>query len=116
MNGLEHYARLFGDRARVPTPNARRTLDRGSLPTPLRYLTEQGLLTGRPRGEWVQIRCPSHKGGGERRPSMGVSLVDGHFACHACGARGGDVVGLHMLVTGRRFPDAVADLGGCFHD
>jgi DNA primase len=47
---------------------------------------------------------------------MGVSLVDGHFRCHACGARGGDIIALHMLVTGKSFIEAVHELGGRFHD
>jgi DNA-directed RNA polymerase subunit RPC12/RpoP len=75
------------------------SLDRGSLPAPARYLSERGLLPGKRNREWVLIRCPSHKGGDERKPSLGVSLVDGHFRCHACGAKGGDVVGLHRLIT-----------------
>ena len=91
-------------------------MDRSSLPWPARYLTEQGLLTGKPRGEWASIRCPVHKGGDERNPSMRVSMVDGHYRCHACDAKGGDLVALHRLRTGMGFRDAVADLGGRFHD
>ena len=59
---------------------------------------------------------PGHKGGDEQHASMSVSLADGHFACHACGAKGGDIVALHMLATGKRFRDAVLDLGGRFHE
>lgn len=113
--GLDHYRRLFGRRAAFP-PSAHRELDRASIPSPLTYLTKWGLFSGRPRGEWVSIRCPIHKGGNEVHPSMRVSLVDGHFRCWACGASGGDVVKLHMLASGQRFPQAVADLGGRFHD
>lgn len=104
--GLRRWDALFG----------RRGLDRGSLPTPLRYLSEQGLLTGKPRAEWASIRCPAHKAGAEMHPSLRISLADGHFRCHACGACGGDIVSLHRLVTGKGFRDAVADLGGRFHD
>ena len=109
--GLDSYARLFG------TPRKHfRALDRVSLPSPVQYLSEQGLLHAKPRGDWVQIRCPAHKGGDETHPSMGVSLIDGHFRCHACGSRGGDIIALHRLATGKGFRDAVADLGGRFHD
>lgn len=114
--GLEHYRRLFERRAQRPASGPCRELDRASLPSPLQYLTKRGALIGKPRGEWAQIRCPAHKGGDERNPSMSVSLVDGHFACHACGAKGGDVIELHRLATGLRFPAAVHDLGGRFHD
>ena len=62
------------------------------------------------------IRCPVHKGGDEEHASLSISLVDGHFRCHACGATGGDIVALHRLITGKRFREAVADLGARFHD
>jgi hypothetical protein len=105
--GLRHWEALFG---RSPG------LDRGSLPAPLSYLTNHGLLKGKPRGEWASIRCPAHKGGSETHPSLRVSMANGHFKCHACGASGGDIVALHRLVTGKGFRDAVLDLGGRFHD
>jgi len=110
--GLDHYGRLFGrDNAGV-----KRTLDRDSLPKPLQYLTEHGRIKGKPRGEWAAICCPVHKGGAEKNPSLRVSLVDGHFRCHACGASGGDVIALHRLITGAGFVAAVRELGGRFHD
>jgi hypothetical protein len=109
--GLDHYRRLF-----TPPTRSRGQLDRSTLPAPVRYLSERGLVIGKPRGEWALIRCPVHKGGDEQNPSLGVSLVDGHFRCHACGASGGDIIALHRLVTGKGFRDAVADLGGRFND
>jgi hypothetical protein len=118
-SGLDHYQRLFGQRGKSTfglSTQRRGKLDRSSLPAPLRYLTAQGLLIGKPRGEWTTIRCPVHKGGDERKPSLRVSLIDGHFRCMACRASGGDIVSLHMLITDKRFPDAVADLGGRFHE
>lgn len=111
-NGLQTYQRLF---TRKPGA-ARKSLDRGSLPAPLQYLTRRGMLKREPRGEWAAIPCPAHKGGEEKHPSMSVSLIDGHFRCHACGASGGDVVALHRLITGHGFLDAVRELGGRFHD
>ena len=111
VSGLDHYRRLFGQ------PSQRRgRLDPSTLPAPARYLAEHGLLIGKPRSEWTSIRCPAHKGGDERNPSMSVSLVDGHFACHACGAKGGDLIALHRLRTGATFRDAVREIGGRFHD
>lgn len=117
MDGLAHYRALFGARASEPGRfPRRRMIDRASLPTPREYLAGHGLLTNATRGEWAQIKCPSHKGGDERHASMGVSLVDGHFRCHACGASGRDVIALHQLATDLGFLEAVADLGGRFHD
>ncbi len=84
---------------------------RDRLPTPLQYLALRGLVKGQPHGEWVTIVCPAHKGGGEKHPSMGVSLFDGHYRCHACGAKGGDIIALHRLITGKGFRNALRDLG-----
>lgn len=115
--GLRYWRLLFGERGNA-TPTSRyrerARLDRASLPTPATYLSQQGLMTGKSRGEWVSIRCPAHKSGDEAHPSMRVSLVDGHYFCHACAAKGGDVIALHRLRTGLGFRAAVTDLGGGF--
>lgn len=111
-NGLAQFKRIF-QRA---NPSGHKSLDRGSLPTPLQYLTEHNLHKGKKRGQWVAIRCPAHKSGAEDHPSMRVSVFDGHFKCMACGAKGGDLVALHRLITGLGFRDAVRDIGGRFHD
>jgi hypothetical protein len=109
-SGLDQYTRLFfGKSNRV-------SIDRGSFPTPLQYLTERGLHQGKQRGQWIAICCPAHKAGAEGHPSMRVSVADGHFKCMACGAKGGDLIALHRLITGLGFLDAVRDLGGRFHD
>jgi CHC2 zinc finger len=111
-NGLKQFEQAF-KRSYRP---GQKSLDRGSLPTALQYITERGLLKGKQRGQWITICCPAHKAGAEVHPSMGVSVADGHFRCFACGAAGGDIVALHRLVTGLGFLDAVRDLGGRFHD
>lgn len=110
--GLHLYSQIFN---RKPG-GSRKTLDRQSLPMPLQYLTERGLLKRKPRAEWAAICCPVHKGGAEKNPSLNVSMIDGHFRCMACGASGGDMVALHRLITGASFLAAVRDLGGRFHD
>lgn len=111
-NGLRQFEQIF---KRENRPRGER-LGRASLPTPLQYLTERGLLKSKARGEWAAIVCPVHKGGAEKNPSLRVSLTDGHYRCMACGASGGDIVSLHRIITGLRFLDAVRDLGGRFHD
>lgn len=110
--GLQQYRRIFTG----IQSEARQSLDRESLPTPLHYLTQRGLLKGKARGEWAAIQCPAHKGGAEDNPSMRVSQVDGHYRCMACGEKGGDILALHRLITGMGFREAVRDLGGRFHD
>lgn len=113
MNSNLHlYERLF---TCIPG-TTRKPLNRESLPTPLQYLTERGLLKRKPKSEWAAIHCPAHKGGAEKNPSLNVSMIDGHFRCTACGAKGGDILALHRLITGLGFVEAVRDLGGCFHD
>jgi len=102
--GMQHYQRLYGPRK----------LDRASLPTPVRYLADNGLIAKRPRGEWALIKCPTHKAGNEAHASMIVSLVDCHYRCQVCGEKGGDVIALHRARTGKGFVDAVRDLGGRF--
>ncbi len=49
----------------------------------------------RERTGYIQVKCPFHKGGMERRPSMSIILEDGHNGMHAgeckcftCGWRG----------------------------
>ena len=93
----------------------KREIDRQSLPTPEQYLAKRRLLQTTPRGAWASIRCPAHKGGEEQTPSLRVNLKDGHFRCMACGVKGGDIIALHRLLTGRSFLDTVRDLGGRFH-
>jgi DNA primase len=76
----------------------------------------RGLLKRRPKAEWASIVCPRHQGNTEKNSSLKVSMIDGHFRCHACGVKGGDIVSLHRLITGMGFIDAVRDLGGRFYD
>ena len=109
--GLDLYRRIFTSKTRAP----RQSLDRRSLPTSLQYLTERGLWNSKARGEWAAIICPAHKDGAEKNPSLRVSQIDGHYYCHACGVRGGDIVALHRLFTGMGFLEAVRALGGRFH-
>ena len=107
-NGLDFYRRLFGHAPR-------QSVDRTSLPTPLKYLASRGLLKRKPRGEWAAEFCPVHKGGKEKNPSLRINLVDGHFRCMTCGESGGDLIALHRLTTGLGFRETVRALGGRFH-
>ena len=36
----------------------------------------------------VMVSCPFHKGGQERKPSFGISKIDGSCHCFACGWAG----------------------------
>lgn len=85
--------------------------EKDKLPTPAAYLNARGLLPGTIRGSWASVICPVHKQGGEARPSLRISLEDGHFRCMACGVKGGDVLALHRLLTGAGFVQAARELG-----
>lgn len=43
------------------------------------------LHTIKDSGENIQVSCPYHKGGQEKRPSAGIRKSDGTFHCFACG-------------------------------
>ncbi len=68
-----------------------------SLPTAVQYLTERGLIHTHTRGDWISVRCPVHNGGNERRPSLRVNALDGHFRCMTCGVRGASIFALRSL-------------------
>lgn len=92
------------------SPHAARAdrFDRARLPDPRVYYAAalDGLRdTGR---AWQPVRCPFHD---DRRPSMSVNFDTGGFVCHACGAKGGDVLAFHMLRHGMSFEQAARDLG-----
>jgi DNA primase len=109
---LQLYEKLFGYANR----RSRGAVDRSSLPSPASYLAQRGLLTRQGRRSYAEIHCPEHKSGEERHPSMLVDLTDGFYKCQACGAKGGDIIALHRLITGLGFNEAVQDLGGRFYD
>ena len=90
-------------------------LDRQSLPPPLSYIASSGLRIGKCSGAWISVCCPIHKSGAEKNPSLSVNINDGHFICHSCGIKGGDILALHRLIhPGLGFREAVHDLGGRF--
>jgi len=99
-----NYDRLYGKK--------KKSFRHDSLPAPLDYLLAKKLLKKVPRGEWASIICPKHKSGAEKNASLRISCLDGHFKCHTCGIKGGDILALHQIITGLPFVEAVRDLGG----
>ena len=84
--------------------------DRLVMPSPMDYLSRRRLVDRSSNRPWVSIRCPAHKGGAERNPSLRVNTTDGHFKCMTCGKSGGGILALHMLFTGLGTLDALRDL------
>jgi hypothetical protein len=82
------------------------------LPPALPFFEREiGRLT-RPSRGWVRGRCPFH----ESRSGKSFSVhVDGHFFCHGCQAKGGDLVAFVQLRDKCDFPTACRTLG-CWRD
>lgn len=81
--------------------------ERERLPDPFGYFEGAGLrLIG--RGRWRSCCCPFHN---DTRPSLSVNIETGAFKCHACGARGGDLIDFHRQRHGLGFKDAAQALG-----
>lgn len=84
-----------------------RIFQRDQLPVATEYFSSIGLkLIG--KGAWRSALCPFHD---DARPSLRVHVESGAFRCMACGTRGGDVLALHRLRTGKGFAEAARELG-----
>lgn len=83
---------------------------RERLPNPKSYYARE-LGDLKPRGEWAEARCPFHKDGKEKHPSLSVNLIEGHFKCFTCGVSGGDVLAFQMKRYGQDFKTAARQLG-----
>lgn len=81
--------------------------ERGRLPEPVGYFEREGLrLSG--SGTWRSTLCPFHE---DKNPSLSVNIGTGGFVCHACKARGGDVLDFHRLRYSLTFKEAAKQLG-----
>jgi hypothetical protein len=101
---VSNYARAY--RALYGRPEEKPGLRRDRLPEPLDYYTRH-LHRLRMRGDWASARCPFHQ---DKNPSLSVSLTHGGYLCHACGARGGDLLDFHQRLRGISFREAAKDL------
>ena len=81
--------------------------NRQLLPTPAAYYTQQ-FAKLRIRSEWVKVRCCFHE---DKVPSLSINMVQGHFKCHACGARGGNILSFHRQRYQLSFIEAARALG-----
>jgi DNA primase len=76
--------------------------------TPSNYFTRERLdLRGNEAAKWITVNCTFHS---EATPSMSINLDTGGFVCHACGAKGGDIIAFEMQRYGLTFKDAVTKL------
>lgn len=88
----------------------RKRIDPKQLPNPTWVLDQLKVRYVR-RPTWLQVYCPFHGNGKERNPSMGMSASDGHYKCHACGAKGGDVIAFYRAATGKGFIETLKAMG-----
>lgn len=82
-------------------------LDRSLLPLAKDYYCGEfsGLKTNQ---EWIKVVCPFHD---DHTPSLSINLKEGHFKCHACHIKGGDIISFHQKRYHLSFVEACQDLG-----
>ncbi len=85
----------------------RLTFNRKLLPPTAEFYAREGVAL-RGGGAWRLAPCVFHE---DRRPSMSVSVETGGFKCHACGAKGGNVLDFFMQRHGVPFIEAANALG-----
>ena len=83
------------------------SLKKDGLPDPLSYYTTTAGLKLKGRGTWRQSLCVFHD---EANPSLSVNVLTGGFCCHACEAKGGDVLDFHRQRYGLGFKEAAQAL------
>ena len=66
---------------------------RSNLPSPETYWTTHGVTFKTKKG-WAMARCIFHD---DTHASLGINVETGGFICHACGAKGGDVLSAYRL-------------------
>ena len=86
------------------------TFNRESLPDPVSYFENQGLLL-KGGGEWKTTSCAFHGGSDSMRVSK-----HGAWRCMNCNVSGGDVLSYEMQITGAEFVDACKALGAWTDD
>src|SRR5579862_5699780 len=97
---------------RYKTPIAQGRFNRLFLPKPTQVLQHLGFSVKKINAKgYLQLRCPFHKNGNEKTPSLNVNKNTGYYRCHACGEKGGDILEFYINVTGKSFITAAKELG-----
>lgn len=81
--------------------------NRSKLPSPQIFWATHGIQLKTKNG-WVMAKCLFHD---DTHASMGINVETGGFFCHACEAKGRDVLAAHQLITGCDFKTAAKTLG-----
>lgn len=93
--------------------NVKASFSKENLPPPKKVLELLNIRYLARGGDWIQVFCPFHANGQERNSSLSMHTQSGHYKCHACGAKGGDVIAFYRAITGCGFREALKDLRGC---
>jgi hypothetical protein len=91
--------------------NRQGRLNKAKMLYPIAVLDMLGIKQGKANrgGYWI-LRCPYHKNGQEKKASLHLHQVTGHFKCQACGEKG-DIIKFYMTVAKATFCDAIKALG-----
>lgn len=81
--------------------------NRAKLPSPESFWASHGITLKSKKG-WVMAKCIFHD---DHHASLGINAESGGFFCHACGAKGGDVLAAHQLHISCDFVSAAKALG-----
>ena len=81
----------------------KKRFDKTKLPRPLDYYQNEfdGMNI---KHEWAKVPCCFHN---DSNPSLNINLMQGHFKCFSCGAKGGDLLAFHQLRYNLGFKEAV---------
>jgi hypothetical protein len=90
----------------IDTPKQSK-FNRTKLPSPESFWASQGITLKSKKG-WLMAKCVFHD---DHHASLGINTETGGFFCHACGAKGGDVLAAYQLLIGCDFVTAAKALG-----
>jgi hypothetical protein len=90
----------------VDSPKQSR-FNRAKLPSPESFWASHSIKLKSKKG-WIMAKCAFHD---DHHASLGINTETGDFFCHACGAKGGDVLSAYQLLNGCDFVTAAKALG-----
>lgn len=85
---------------------------RSNLPKPRAFYAPLLKDKGATNREWVSLTCVFHE---DKKPSLSVNLDSGGFVCHACGAKGRDIVDFYRQRRNVGFVEAIEQIGNGAH-
>ena len=83
--------------------------NRSAQPPASGFYRQEFQNLSRPSRGWARTSCCFHHG--DNPTSLALNIETGGFYCHACGAKGGDLIDFIMLRDGLSFKGAAKRLG-----